>query len=230
MPARNSGKDLSGKSFGRLTVLWPAGRVKKTNRTYLVYACQCDCGNIVYPTAQVLRSGHTKSCGCLMKDINREKLLDNQTGLKHGHNTDKKGMTPTYKAWNAMKQRCTNPKNASYKNYGARGVTYDPRWEQFENFLADMGEKPGSKREYSLDRIDNNKGYYKDNCRWATIREQNRNRRVNKLIIYNNEYKTLVEWSEELDIPYKTLESRIRLGWTIEKAFTTPVRKRKIKQ
>lgn len=123
-----------------------------------------------------------------------------------------------------MKRRCNDPNNKEYKNYGARGIKVCKKWNKFKNFLKDMGEPPSSK--HKIDRIDNNKGYYKSNCRWATQREQARNTRRNRLLTFKNKTQLMIEWSEEMNIQYKVLSDRInKLKWSVEKALTEPVRK-----
>ena len=128
--------------------------------------------------------------------------------------------TPTYKTWDALRQRCLNPKNKDYPRYGGAGISVCDRWKHsFEAFLADMGERPAG---MTLDRINNDEGYSKENCRWATIVTQNRNRRSNVIIEYNGESGPISFWAERMGIERKTLEYRIRAGWDTERALTTP--------
>ena len=124
-----------------------------------------------------------------------------------------------------MIQRCTNSQEIAYCNYGAQGITVCKRWMKFENFLKDMGKRPTQK--HTIDRIDNDQGYCKSNCRWATKQEQARNTKRNHLLSYGDKTQCLIEWAEELDINYQTLAYRIYSGWSTEKALTTPLRKRK---
>jgi len=124
-----------------------------------------------------------------------------------------------------MLDRCTNPSNQDYRNYGNRGIIVCEEWKSFEYFFKDMGEVSTAK--HTLDRIDNNKGYCKLNCRWATQTQQNRNSRHNHLITHNGKTQCLAAWAEKYQIPYATLLARINtLGWPIGKALITPVRKR----
>jgi len=128
----------------------------------------------------------------------------------HGHATVGH-MSPTYISWIAMRQRCTNPKHIAFDRYGGKGINFYERWNKFENFLEDMGIRP---KGMTMDRIDNNKGYYKENCRWATPKEQRRNR--NKKIIYltyNNKTLPVLDWSKETGILPQTIIMRKIRGW-----------------
>lgn len=161
-----------GQRFGRLVVLGLSDY-----KRYRIL-CKCDCGNIVPIYKYNLRDGISKSCGCLRNEI----------VTKHGHNTDKKGKSPTYSSWDGIIQRCNNPNCKAYKHYGGRGITVCERWNKFENFLADMGENPS--KGYSIDRIDVNGNYEPSNCRWATAKEQSRNKRAT---VINDEIARLIK-------------------------------------
>lgn len=138
---------------------------------------------------------------------------------KHGHTTHLSSSS-TYKSWHMMKQRCLNPNYSQYNDYGGRGITVCKRWYMFENFLADMGERP---LDTSLERINNNKGYSSSNCRWANKNEQQRNRRNNRLITFRGVTKCLSDWADDLGLKQHSLSMRMDVyGWTIEKALTTP--------
>jgi hypothetical protein len=128
-----------------------------------------------------------------------------------------------YRAWQHMKERCSNRRVHNYHRYGGRGIKVCDRWqESFENFFADMGPRPSS--EYSLDRYPNPDGDYEPgNCRWATVRQQTRNRRTNRLLSYIGREQTLTDWCEEFDLVPSIVSTRLRRGWTVERALATPM-------
>jgi len=122
--------------------------------------------------------------------------------------------------WRDMKSRCQNPKNTAFKNYGGRGISVCDRWMNFDNFLSDMGPRPGN---LTLDRIDNNKNYEPENVRWATRKQQNNNTRANRLVEYNGKKQTVSQWSEELNISRATILDRLNNGHSVEYCFNTAV-------
>ena len=187
--------DLRGKKFGRLTVVDFDHKGGKNGRTYY-YKCLCECGNVCIKGSWYLlddKMAPHKSCGCWHKELN----LTSST--KHGYGT--RGKSSTYKIWCEIKGRCYNDKSTSFKHYGGRGIKMCDRWlHSFENFLADMGERPS--KEYSIDRIDVNGDYTPENCRWATRKQQCNNRRSNINITYKGKTQTLKLWCEELGLNY----------------------------
>lgn len=201
-------KIKAGQKYGRLTTI-KKGALIKTNRRWL---CKCDCGNEKEIHASCLHKGTTRSCGCLHSEE-----------ITKRNSTHRLSKTATYSVWLGVKDRCLNKKSHDYKDYGLRGILVCDSWLNFENFYKDMGEKPNGK---SLDRIDNSKGYFKENCRWATHEQQANNKRTNAKYELKGKIKTLSEWSKISKIPYHTLKARLnRLGWDINKAISTPVRK-----
>ena len=200
MPAKI---DMVGKRFGRWIVVSENGcRVNG-----IFWNCLCDCGNSGIVSGMVLRDGRSKSCGCLMKEQAKARMTT------HGHS-----FTRTYSIWSGMVNRCANPSQPSYKEYGGRGIKVCKKWRRFSGFLADMGDAPEGK---TLDRIDNDKGYSKKNCRWSTGHEQAMNRRVRK-IQWRGETHTIGQWALILGVDRSNLHHRLLRGWTIEEAFTLP--------
>lgn len=136
----------------------------------------------------------------------------------HGHTSGGR-VSPTYSTWLSMRARCSNPNVTYYADYGGRGITVCDRWQtSFEAFLEDMGEKPAGT---SIERIDRDGHYEPGNCRWATLREQGRNKRNNLKLTLNGETRLLVEWSERTGIPYRKIRARLDRGWSAERALTT---------
>lgn len=163
----------------------------------------CECGGTTETYATKIKTGRTKSCGCL-----RIKKI-----TKHGMHK-----TSTYKAWLRMKQRCSSTNKKTKKWYYDRGITVCESWEKFENFLNDMGNMPKDKT--SLDRINNDLGYFKENCRWATSKEQGNNRRTNISITYNGKSKTLTQWARHLGINESTFYYRYKNKMPLDKMFS----------
>lgn len=196
---------------GRLTQIGQSFKSDKFGTRSAVF--QCECGNKTIVIRYGVISGTTSSCGCFQ----RESLSLRRTSHGHKRNgTESK----TYKCWRTMLGRCFNKNNASYDDYGGRGITVCDRWlNSFENFLDDMGESPEG---MSLDRFPNNNGNYEpENCRWATVKEQHRNTRANRMLTYNNVTKCAAELAEDHGISGKLLLKRLALGWSLEKALTT---------
>lgn len=198
-------KDLTGQKFGRLTVVERAPN--KGKRT--MWFCVCDC--IDKTTCVVsgcnLKSGHSKSCGCIERE-------------KPNHKTH--GMTKTriYKEWLSMKQRCSDLKVDSYIFYGARGITVCAEWLNDFQAFCDWAMANGYSDDLTLDRIDPNGNYEPSNCRWITMKEQQNNRRSNHYITHDDRTQTAQQWGEETGISAGTILMRIRRGWSIDRALT----------
>jgi hypothetical protein len=163
---------LTGLRFGRLVV--KARGERKASSTQATWICQCDCGNVCTVIGQVLRLGHTQSCGCIHSEMVAARNRKNKT-----HGLTINGITPEYRAWSALKNRCYNKSNKDFRKYGGRGISVCQRWaDSFMAFFEDMGPRP-SKR-HSIDRINNDGNYEPGNCRWATPKEQVNNRRCSR--------------------------------------------------
>lgn len=185
--------DLSGQTFGRLKVLHSVASDK-----YTKWSCICECGNELIVLSNNLRRGTTKSCGCLQKESASK--ANKTHGLKN---------SSEYRAWINMKNRCLNPSDKRYADWGGRGIKVCDRWlHSFENFLNDMGKK--TSRLHSLDRYpDINGNYEPGNCRWATMSQQNRGKRNNVWIEYNGIKKILSDWAKEFNITISTLSEQL---------------------
>jgi len=192
-----------GERFGRLVVLREAPFVSGHSARAI---CVCDCSMLVDVKVSNLRNGTTKSCGCYMRDRIREATST------HG-----RSRSTEFKIWSSMLARCGNPKNSAYPRYGGRGIVVCERWRKFENFLADMGQRPSG---MSLDRYPNNDGNYEPgNCRWATCTEQSLNTRSNRLVTFNGRTQSVTEWEREYGFQRGTLHQRLfRYGWTMDRA------------
>lgn len=196
----NRWKDLNGQIFGKWTILGYMGNK--------MWECRCECGVIKNVCSTGLLKGTSTSCGCFHKS----QMIS--------HNKSK---TSEYKIWQSMKNRCTNKNHKHYKDYGGRGIKVCKEWlNSFEKFIEDVGNRPS--KLHTLDRIDNNGNYCKENCNWATRAEQNKNKRSNVIVTFNGLTLILSEHIKLLQLPNETIRSRLRLGWSIEKAFNTPIK------
>lgn len=199
-------KNIVGKIFSRLTVVSYKGKDKHSNS---LWTCKCDCGSEVITSSKKLREGDAKSCGCLAREYRASLRTHGKTN------------TSEFKIWGSILTRVKNPKYHSFELYGGRGIGISEEWSNsFEAFLRDMGPRPSPK--HSVERIDVNGNYCKENCRWATQREQCRNKRTNHLVTYKGETLPLVVWTERLGFRKTTLRNRLVSGWSIEMAMTEP--------
>lgn len=188
-----------GDRFGRLTILGEAPPHPATGQRR-AYA-KCDCGVISDYNMAQMRSGHTSSCGCFNRDRR----------VIHGH-----ARSSTYQSWVSMKTRCDADRG--HPDYISRGITVCTEWaESFDVFLRDMGDRPPGT---SIDRIDNSKGYFPGNCRWANASQQANNRRSSHTAHAFGRTQTLMEWSKETGIPFQTIRHRLLRGWTEERSVT----------
>ena len=216
----NKPKKLTGNRYGRLVVIYRAANSlpnKSHHAGVVQWICLCDCGVFCTVAAASLKNLTTKSCGCLLREFTN-------SIRKHGcsHANGKGKPSAEYRTWQDMLTRCRSTDPARYALYGGRGITVCDRWlNSFENFLMDMGPRPGLG--YSIDRKNNNLGYSPDNCHWATDIQQARNKRNNRIITINGESKTLPEWAEIHNKPQYLVRLRIRRGWEPERALSTPV-------
>jgi hypothetical protein len=181
-----------------------------------LFRCFCETKTEFITGLWDVRTNHTKSCGCLKLKTSSENGKKNKTyGLTK---------TPEYHTWIDMIQRCENKNAPGYPTYGGRGITVCKEWRNdFLKFLTDMGKKPGKR--FTIDRIDNNLGYYKENCRWATTKTQNNNRRSNKKLTIEGEEKTMQQWAEEREMNKWVLQQRKSRGWSDEDTLNKPIRR-----
>jgi hypothetical protein len=192
-----------GAHFGRLRII--AILPKVGDQRFI--KCQCDCGKLVVSRVPYVMSGHTKSCGCLSRETASSR------SRTHGLRS-----TPEFAIWNMMIQRCSNPKNIGYKWYGARGIMVCERWRKFAAFYSDVGPRPSPT--HTLDRINNDGNYEPGNVRWATQKEQSRNRRSTRFISAFGKTLPLIEWAELTGTSYRSLSWRLKRGMPPEKALT----------
>ena len=197
-------EDLTGRRFGRLTVIEESGKLGKK----VAWLCKCDCGNYKRVRAHHLKGGQITSCGCYQRE---------QTSTHH------LSYTKLYRAWASMKDRCYNTNAVEYCRYGQRGIKVCEEWrDHFESF-AEWAYANGYEEGLSIDRIDVNGNYEPSNCRWVDMKAQGRNRRSNHLLTLNGETHCVAEWSEITGIKISTLFGRIKGGWSTEDILCKPV-------
>lgn len=201
--------DLTGRKVGKLTVVGYA--YTKNNKAY--WHCICECGTKCIVTARNLITEMAKSCGCSKRESMR------RVALKHGGSG-----TRLYSIWCNMKDRCNNPKNSHYYRYGGRGIAVCSEWINDFSSFESWALSHGYSDELSIDRINNDLGYYPDNCRWVTNKKQQNNKSTNHLITYQGKTMNVTEWAEETGIPAKTLYDRLSYNWTLDAVFSKPVK------
>lgn len=195
MPRKNT-ENLKGQTFGRLVALSKVQ--KRSTDKNIFWECKCSCGEPKIVAASNLRNGTTNSCGCFRRELMAAK------NITHG-----KSRTPEYITWTGMIDRCHNTENIGFTDYGGIGIKVCREWrDSFETFLSDMGPRPALR--YSIDRKDNNLGYFKENCRWATNHTQSRNRSDNKFITIDGVTLCQSDWCKKLGIEYSNTYRKAR--------------------
>lgn len=206
-------KDLTGMRFGRLVVNHRVDDlVEKSGYKLVMWSCTCDCGNTKIVRAKSLMRGDTKSCGCYVKEA-QSKRASKHNGYG----------TRLYNVWNSIRQRCNNPKNKAYDDYGGRGIKMCKAWDDFSVFrkwaLSSGYDESAPRRACTIDRVDVDGDYCPENCRWVDISTQNRNKRTTPYYEYNGERHSLMEWSAITGIKYQTLFKRYKSGLSAEDAL-----------
>lgn len=202
IPSNKRFINLTGLHFGQLTVNALVGRRTVNGINYYYWLCKCNCGRSTLVISSNLRSRATSSCGCGLKRLPQ---------------------VPELTVWRGMKDRCENPKHTSFHCYGGRGIKICGTWSNsFESFYRDMGPRPSPR--HTIDRIDSTRDYTPDNCRWATIIEQNRNRRGVLKITFRGQTMCASAWDDFLGFKRRTVQLRLYHGWTVERALTEPIR------
>ncbi len=192
-----------GDRYGRLTITEEiAQHVSPSGGKNRMFACKCDCGKATSVLLMSLRRGAAKSCGCRQR-------------IKHGLTK-----SPLHRLWTGMRQRCNNPNSQHYSYYGGRGISICERWNTFESFAEDMGERPEG---LTIERIDNNGNYEPGNCRWASMAEQQLNTRRNRLLTHKGITQCLTVWAETIGVSDGCLRHRLIAGWTLEAALEEPL-------
>ena len=203
-----------GSKFGRWTTI---AETFVVGGRKLYVRCRCECGNEAEPAVCTLRNGRSRSCGC----IRAEKFLESVT--KHGLCE-----IPEHQVWADMRIRCSNPRHRKYPNYGGRGIKVCERWDDFANFIADMGRRPegshpSGRAMYTLERINNDGDYEPGNCRWACYAEQNRNHHRNRLLTHNGKTMCMTDWAAFTGMTVNTIRKRLTNGWSVHDTLSVPM-------
>lgn len=204
-----------GENFNRLTVIEYAG---KNKRGETLVKCKCSCGNEKVFRLYQVRNGQIKSCGCLAKELLVER---NKT---HRYTTHAHSRTRLYQIWSDMKQRCYNSQQKCFEYYGAKGIKVSDEWRNDFQTFYEWATSNGYSDSLTIDRIDVNGNYEPLNCRWITMKEQRRNTSRNIYVKIDGTIKVLRDWCEIYNIPYTTVQGRIKDGWDIIRAIQTPSR------
>jgi hypothetical protein len=205
--------DLSGKKFNKLTIL--SLNKDKSSKKRKFWNCVCDCGNKKICDGENVKSGKTKSCGCILS----ESLIKGWNRRRQFTKEEK----PLRQIWKLMIRRCYNPADPTHRHYGARGIKVCERWHNYWQFKEDMWPRPEG---LTLERIDNDGDYCPENCKWATVLEQVNNRRTSKKITMNGETKTVPDWCRDYGVSnVGAIRQRLGRGWSLQDALTKPIRK-----
>lgn len=207
-------QSLVGLKFGRLS---PVELIRQDNK-HSYWRCRCDCGNEIITTMASLKRKNTTSCGCYAREAIFARTIT------HGESKSR-----LYRLWRAMLNRCYNKNNIEYHCYGERGIRVYDEWKTSYVNFRDWAISHGYENGLTLDRIDNNKNYFPENCRWLTLKEQNRNRRNNHNLTYNGVTHCISEWAEILGFSRRTISRRLERGWSIEDTLSRPERNSKQK-
>lgn len=206
-------KAQAGDIYGHWRVLYVPCQPKQMKK----WLCQCSCLTVREVDHYSILHGLTQSCGCLSPKKTSDrcfKPLIHVAGPGSPHRSE-------YNIWHGLRSRCKNPKEPAFPKYGGRGITVCEAWDQsFEQFLADVGQRPSPK--HTIDRIDNDRGYEPGNVRWSTRKEQNRNRRDNRYLCVDGQRRTLAEWSEITGLHVTVISDRLKAGWSVRDAVMNP--------
>lgn len=203
--------NLLGRAFGKLTVV---KKDSSRSHAHSYWECVCECGNRKLVRGSHLITGDVRSCGCSSWAFRLPRVVT------HGMSKH-----PLYAVWRSMVRRCCDPRRPEWASYGGRGIIVCDRWRgSFSNFYEDMG--PSYQPNLSLDRIDNDGPYCKENCRWATSKQQQNNMRTNIRITFREQSHTVAEWAELVGLPRNAIYCRLRMGWTIDRALSEPLHRK----